>query len=94
MRDKIVIASTKTKSMTVVSWLGFVLILTTLIKYTEAHGRLIEPPSRASAWRYGFDTPPNYNDHELYCGGFTTQWNKNDGKCGELVFIFISELRF
>ena len=20
-------------------------------------------------WRYGFNTPPNYNDHELYCGG-------------------------
>ncbi|KAJ8958026.1 hypothetical protein NQ318_002030 [Aromia moschata] len=46
------------------------------------HGRLIEPPSRASAWRYGFDTPHNYNDHELYCGGFTRQWVKNDGKCG------------
>ncbi|XP_075983959.1 uncharacterized protein LOC142981747 [Anticarsia gemmatalis] len=46
------------------------------------HGRLIEPPSRASAWRFGFDTPHNYNDHELYCGGFSRQWNKNDGKCG------------
>lgn len=48
----------------------------------EAHGRLIEPPSRASAWRYGFQTPPNYNDHELYCGGFTRQ-QQNGGKCGE-----------
>ncbi|KAJ8921245.1 hypothetical protein NQ315_013717 [Exocentrus adspersus] len=46
------------------------------------HGRLIEPPSRASAWRYGFDTPHNYNDHELFCGGFTRQWVKNEGKCG------------
>lgn len=48
----------------------------------DSHGRLIEPPSRASAWRYGFDTPHNYNDHELYCGGFTRQWAQNDGKCG------------
>ncbi|CAK1589900.1 unnamed protein product [Parnassius mnemosyne] len=48
----------------------------------SGHGRLIEPPSRASAWRFGFDTPHNYNDHELYCGGFTRQWNKNGGKCG------------
>ncbi|XP_013167702.1 PREDICTED: uncharacterized protein LOC106117803 [Papilio xuthus] len=48
----------------------------------SGHGRLIEPPSRASAWRYGFDTPHNYNDHELYCGGFTRQWNRNGGKCG------------
>ncbi|XP_050070224.1 uncharacterized protein LOC126558278 [Anopheles maculipalpis] len=49
----------------------------------SGHGRLIEPPSRASAWRYGFSTPPNYNDHELYCGGFNRQWQKNEGKCGE-----------
>ncbi|XP_044261454.1 uncharacterized protein LOC123009310 [Tribolium madens] len=48
----------------------------------SGHGRLIDPPSRASAWRYGFDTPHNYNDHELFCGGFTRQWVKNEGKCG------------
>eukprot|EP00095_Tigriopus_kingsejongensis_P000468 maker-scaffold217_size252476-snap-gene-1.37 protein:Tk00468 transcript:maker-scaffold217_size252476-snap-gene-1.37-mRNA-1 annotation:"conserved hypothetical protein" len=33
-------------------------------------------------WRYGFSTPPNYNDHELYCGGYTRQWQTNGGKCG------------
>lgn len=43
---------------------------------------MIEPPSRSSAWRYGFQTPPNYNDHELYCGGFNRQWQKNYGQCG------------
>lgn len=32
--------------------------------------------------RYGFNTPPNYNDHELYCGGFTRQYQTNNGKCG------------
>ncbi|KAL6428277.1 hypothetical protein ACFW04_008529 [Cataglyphis niger] len=48
----------------------------------SAHGRLIEPPSRASMWRYGFDTPHDYNDHECYCGGFTRQWQRNKGKCG------------
>lgn len=52
------------------------------IPAAEAHGRLIEPPSRASAWRYGFQTPPNYNDHELYCGGFQRQ-QRNGGRCGE-----------
>ncbi|XP_055850562.1 uncharacterized protein LOC129915123 [Episyrphus balteatus] len=55
----------------------------TLFTTCSGHGRLIEPPSRASAWRYGFQTPPDYNDHELYCGGFTRQWKGNDGKCGE-----------
>ncbi|XP_050353388.1 uncharacterized protein LOC126775462 [Nymphalis io] len=62
-------------------WYG-VAILVLLEKGVNGHGRLIEPPSRATAWRYGFDTPHNYNDHELYCGGFTRQWNKNGGKCG------------
>lgn len=52
------------------------------IDVCNGHGRLIEPPSRSSAFRYGFQTPPNYNDHELYCGGFQRQ-QKNGGKCGE-----------
>ena len=33
------------------------------------HGRLVEPPSRASAWRYGFNTPADYNDNQGFCGG-------------------------
>lgn len=73
------------------------------IDVCNGHGRLIEPPSRSSAFRYGFQTPPNYNDHELYCGGFTRQ-QKNGGKCGEcgdawgkvcLFFLIqISDFRF
>lgn len=59
------------------------LIISSMISLSDAHGRLIEPPSRATAWRYGFNTPPNYNDHELYCGGFTRQWKQNEGRCGE-----------
>ncbi|KAK5638704.1 hypothetical protein RI129_012999 [Pyrocoelia pectoralis] len=57
-------------------------ILLAYLTTVNGHGRLIEPPSRASAWRYGFDTPHNYNDHELFCGGYTRQWQKNGGKCG------------
>lgn len=62
--------------------LSIAVILTTFVDLCHGHGRLIEPPSRSSAWRYGFQTPPNYNDHELYCGGFTRQ-QRNGGKCGE-----------
>ncbi|CAG2175745.1 unnamed protein product, partial [Oppiella nova] len=47
-----------------------------------AHGRLIDPPSRSSAWRFGYKTKINYNDNELFCGGFTRQWKRNGGKCG------------
>jgi len=52
------------------------------VQNVEPHGRLIEPPSRSTMWRYGFNTPPNYNDHELYCGGYSRQWRTNGGKCG------------
>lgn len=63
--------------------LGLILVVNILVvKKVSAHGRLIEPPSRASMWRYGFGTPHDYNDHECYCGGFTRQWQRNKGKCG------------
>ncbi|XP_060533907.1 uncharacterized protein LOC132706543 [Cylas formicarius] len=62
--------------------LFFSSLIFAVLEPTRGHGRLIEPPSRASAWRYGFDTPHDYNDHESYCGGFTRQWIKNGGKCG------------
>ncbi|XP_054707291.1 uncharacterized protein LOC129217070 [Uloborus diversus] len=48
----------------------------------SGHGRLIEPPSRSSMWRFGFKTKPNYNDNELFCGGYTVQWQRNGGRCG------------
>ncbi|XP_015792569.1 uncharacterized protein LOC107369157 [Tetranychus urticae] len=48
----------------------------------SGHGRLIQPASRSSAWRFGFPTTPNYDDNQLFCGGFTVQWDVNDGKCG------------
>ncbi|XP_053382635.1 uncharacterized protein LOC128549609 isoform X2 [Mercenaria mercenaria] len=46
------------------------------------HGRLIDPPSRSSAYRFGFGTPRNDNDHQLSCGGFWNQWGRNQGRCG------------
>jgi len=59
-----------------------VALVALLVGQGWGHGRLIEPPSRSTMWRYGFDTPPNYNDHESYCGGFTRQWQTNRGRCG------------
>ncbi|XP_033761235.1 uncharacterized protein LOC117343020 [Pecten maximus] len=48
----------------------------------SGHGRLVKPPGRSTMWRYGYNTPPNYNDHQLFCGGFPVQWWMNGGKCG------------
>jgi hypothetical protein len=30
----------------------------------------MDPPARNSMWRFGFATPVDYNDNELYCGGY------------------------
>lgn len=32
----------------------------------EGHGRLRDPPSRSSAWREGFNTPPDYNVSNIF----------------------------
>ncbi|XP_071444516.1 uncharacterized protein [Hetaerina americana] len=48
----------------------------------EGHGRLMDPPARNSMWRFGFPNPVNYNDNELFCGGYAVQWEQNQGRCG------------
>ncbi|KAI5721487.1 hypothetical protein M8J77_021439 [Diaphorina citri] len=48
----------------------------------QGHGRLMDPPARNSMWRFGFATPVDYNDNELYCGGYAVQYQMNEGKCG------------
>jgi len=60
-------------------------VFSTLLVYVHnvhGHGRLMDPPSRASMWRVGFNTPPDYEDNQGFCGVFMTQWAQNDGKCG------------
>ena len=47
-----------------------ILLILHLSTSVLAHGILLEPPSRTSAWRVGFNTPAYYNDSETNCGGF------------------------
>ena len=42
----------------------------------------MNPTSRASAWRNGFDTPADYTDNGRNCGGISYQFGKAGGKCG------------
>ncbi|XP_003737942.1 uncharacterized protein LOC100899389 [Galendromus occidentalis] len=58
------------------------LILLLQVARTRSHGRLWEPPSRSTAFRRGFRTPKNYNDHESFCGGLQVMYQLNGGKCG------------
>jgi len=57
-------------------------VFVSLVASALGHGMMHEPPSRQSAWRHGFDTPINFEDNELFCGGFEHQWHVNAGKCG------------
>jgi len=43
---------------------------------------MMDPPSRNAMWRFGYPNPVNYNDNEVFCGGFGVQFDKNGGKCG------------
>jgi len=66
---------------------GKMIILTTLqlivtLTLVNAHGRLMMPPARNAMWRFGYPNPVNYDDNELYCGGYAVQWEQNGGKCG------------
>ncbi|XP_067686943.1 uncharacterized protein [Haliotis asinina] len=59
----------------------FAILALTLTVKVKGHGRLLVPPSRASMWRDGFNTPKNYDDNQLFCGGFYNQ-QSHGGKCG------------
>ena len=45
-------------------------ILLVKFDYLVAHGRLIVPPARSSAWREDSKRfPVFYDDNQMYCGG-------------------------
>ena len=60
----------------------FLFSLLLLAVPASPHARLMEPPSRASMWRLGFDNPPDFNDHQGFCGGFRRQYGRAGGRCG------------
>jgi len=46
------------------------------LELVSGHGRLWEPVSRATAWRKGYNVPPDYTDNQGFCGGFDVRiWN-------------------
>lgn len=64
------------------------LFASTLVASALGHGRMLEPPGRSSYLRVSDDpqidmskVTPNYNDNQLFCGGFSHQV-ANGYKCG------------
>ncbi|XP_033727457.1 uncharacterized protein LOC117316793 [Pecten maximus] len=71
--------------------LGFhliALLLTSYIRVSIQHGFLSWPPQRSSLWRHGFDSPINYNDNALWCGGlpYFKQVGQKCGTCGDSYY--------
>ncbi|XP_055849881.1 uncharacterized protein LOC129914585 [Episyrphus balteatus] len=48
----------------------------------NGHGMMLDPVSRSSRWRVDSTGRANYDDNALFCGGFSTMWGTNGGKCG------------
>lgn len=64
--------------MNLLSLLSLTSILLLEVLEISAHGRLIDPPARSTAWREKPSLfPAYYNDMEMFCGGKGTQWNQN-----------------
>jgi len=49
--------------------LSVALLLAIGLHQIDAHGMMLNPPSRSSRWRFDGSAPTNYNDNELFCGG-------------------------
>jgi len=52
------------------AWISVALVVLLMAIGTHQHGHLMEPVNRSSMWRMGYNTPVNWNDNELFCGGF------------------------
>ena len=49
-----------------------ILLICTYRGVVDGHGYMIDPPNRSSVWRlFPGQAPQNYNDNELFCGGFS-----------------------
>lgn len=58
----------------------FALLCCAIISQISGHGYMSDPPGRSAAWRYGFDTAPNFNDNQVTCGRVEVE---KCGVCGD-----------
>lgn len=52
-----------------VKQLSVLVVLVTLYGETIGHGMVMDPPNRASLWRFDPVSPINYDDNANFCGG-------------------------
>lgn len=58
------------KSLQIRIFITVVISFNFCLEEIHCHGTMIDPVSRNSLWRVEPDAPINYNDIELFCGGF------------------------
>ncbi|XP_071454440.1 uncharacterized protein [Hetaerina americana] len=68
--------------MSTSSHIGALSVLAAILSLAHGHGRMMDPAARGTMWRKGFQTPVNYNDNQLNCGGRWSQFGLNGGRCG------------
>lgn len=59
-----------------------ILVAIFVVDHVSGHGMLIDPVGRASRWRFNNTAPTNWDDNELFCGGFGVHHLTNGGRCG------------
>ncbi|XP_077293877.1 uncharacterized protein LOC143916588 [Arctopsyche grandis] len=59
-----------------------VFALLAVVPIVWGHGMVMDPVNRASRWRFNNSAPANWDDNQLYCGSYGTQWVLHNGKCG------------
>ncbi|KAL1506376.1 hypothetical protein ABEB36_005750 [Hypothenemus hampei] len=62
-----------------------VIALFSVINCVFGHGYMSSPINRASRWRLdeaNYGIPHNYEDNQFFCGGYSVQYEINEGKCG------------
>ena len=73
----------------IVSALCIVLLVANIVS-VEGHGMLLNPPARSSAWREDpARFPAYYQDNQMFCGGFNTQWNINSNAFALTCVFFL-----
>lgn len=52
------------------SILSLSVVLGAFVSLANGHGMVMDPPNRSSLWRFDKTAPINYNDNQMFCGGF------------------------
>merc|ERR1712212_1031038 len=73
MGPAVLLVSIMSSALQVVALLALMALFTP--RAADAHGRLINPASRGSAFRFGFKNPSDWNDNAGVCGGHSNQKN-------------------